>query len=185
MPNGDPTFNLEEQEAWFDRIAEPINLIVAEHGLILDKYYHEGSSWDLRFSHPLGGNASIEVMNAGDVVRLSTIWYLDDYDQFTRFLHRRDPIDVELLPDSISNALLDELDAILATPLDKWTQSATGYEDVWGKFSKSQFTSMGRSFPLPKSLQGTDQACVPPSASGRGCVKTSKRLLRWERRVAE
>lgn len=149
MPNGDPCFNLDEQEKWFSRIAAPIRKFVSEHGLVLDKYYHDGPSWDLRFGHPLGGNASIQVMNAGDVARFSTVWYLDDYDQFTRFLHWRDPIDVKLDPDAISKALLDELEAILATPFGNWTKIATGYKEEWGMYSKPQFEAMGPSHPVP------------------------------------
>ena len=114
MPNGDPNFDLDEQEEWFGRIAIPIQDFVAKYGLVLDKYYHDGPSWDLRFGHPQGGNASIQVMNAGDVARLSTVWYLDDYDQFARCLHWREPVDVELDSDSISRALVNELEAILA-----------------------------------------------------------------------
>ena len=156
MPNGDPNFNLDEQEKWFGRIAKPIKNFVAEHGLALDKYYHDGASWDLRFGHPLGGNASIQVMNAANVARFSTVWYLDDYDQFTRFLHWRDPVDVKLDPGSISRALLDELEGIIATPLGKWTKVATGYEREWGRYSKAQFEAMGPSYPLPTSLRDAD-----------------------------
>ena len=156
MPNGDPNFDLDAQEEWFGRIATPIKDFVAERGLVLDKYYHDGPSWDLRFGHPLGGSASIQVMNAGDVARFSTVWYLDDYDQFTRFLHWRDPIDVELDADSISRALLDELEAILATPLGKWTKTATGYKREWGRYSKAQFEAMAPSYPVPTSSRDAD-----------------------------
>ncbi len=156
MPNGDNSFNLDEQEKWFGRIAAPINDFIARHGLVLDKYYHDGASWDLRFGHPLGGNASIQVMNAGDVARFCTVWYLDDYDQFTRFLHWRDPIDVPLDSGSISKALFSELEAILATPLGEWTDIATGYATDWGTYSKDQFQAMGLSYPLPISVQLAD-----------------------------
>lgn len=151
MPNGDPNFNLDEQEEWFGRIAAPIKNFVVRHGLVLDKYYHDGPSWDLRFGHPLGGNASIQVTNAGDVARLSTVWYVDDYDQFTRFLHWRDPIDVGLDIDSITKALHEELAAILATPLGKWTKIATGYKRAWGMYPKAVFEAMGPTYPLPTS----------------------------------
>lgn len=95
MPNGDPNFSLDEQEKWFGRIAAPINSFVAEDGLVLDKYCHDGPSWDLRFGHPWGGNASIQVMNAGDMARFSSVWYPDDYDRFVRSLRWRNPIDDE------------------------------------------------------------------------------------------
>ena len=153
MPNGDPEFNLVEQDQWFGRIATPINDFVDAHGLVLDKYYHDVPSWDLRFGHPRGGNASIQVMNAGDVARFCTVWYYDDYDQFTRYLHWRDPIDVSLDSDSISSALRDELEAILAIPLGQWTEAATGYRLEWGRYSKAQFEAMGPSYPLPILLR--------------------------------
>ncbi len=152
MPNGDWNFNLDEQEEWFGRIATPIKNFVAEHGLVLDKYYHDGASWDLRFGHPLGGQASICVINAGDVAQIITSWHLDDYDKFTRFLHWRDPIEVELDAEAVSRALLEEFEAILATPLGQWTRTATGYQKEWGEYSKDQFEAMAPSYPPPKSV---------------------------------
>lgn len=156
MPNGNPEFSLEEQEEWFSCIAAPIERFVAEKGLVLDKYYHEAATWDLRFGHPSGGNASIEVANAGDMARLTTVWYLDDYDKFTRYLHWREPVEVELDAEAISNALFVELEAIVTTRPGEWTQTATGYQETWGKYSKAQFEAMGRTYPIPISSDETD-----------------------------
>jgi hypothetical protein len=156
VPNGNPEFRLNEQEAWFAKIAKPISLFVAQHGLVLDKYYREVPSWDLRFGHPLGGSASIQIMNAGVVARICTVWHLDDYDKFTRFLHWRDPVDVELDSESIFQTLAEELRAILATPLDNWTKVATGCEESWSGFSTAQFESMGPTYPIPKSLSASN-----------------------------
>ena len=52
--------------------------------------------------------------------------------------------------ESISKALLDELDSILATPLGKWTKIAAGYESVWGEYSKSEFESIGPTYSVPR-----------------------------------
>ena len=154
MPNGNPNFSLEEQDAWFEPISDPICQFVSKHGLYLDKYYHESPSWDLRFGHPLGGNASIEVMNGGNIARLSAVSCLDDYNKFTRFLHRREEVEVPLNAEGISGGLMEELIGTLGTPLGKWTEVRSDYRDIWGRYTRTEFESMGPNYPIPKNVTG-------------------------------
>jgi hypothetical protein len=65
VPNGNPSFDLAEQEAWFAPLAQTIGELGRKHNLLLEKYYHESFSWDLRFNHPRGGHASVTVWNGG------------------------------------------------------------------------------------------------------------------------
>jgi hypothetical protein len=149
LPNGNPSFQLTHQEAWFAPIAQAINDVALEHNLLLEKYYHESPSWDLRFNHPLGGQASLSLSNGGDLAKVGSVWHLDDYDLFTRFLHWRKPRDVARDPASVRRELQVELATVLALPLGQWNQIARGYERIWGQFSKAAFNSMAPKYPDP------------------------------------
>jgi hypothetical protein len=87
--------------------------------------------------------------------------------RFCSCLHWRDPIEIELDSGTMSRALRDQLEAILATPLGQWTKIATGYKKEWGMYSKAQFEAMGLSYPSPKSIRVADRASTPPASSGR------------------
>lgn len=150
MPNGNPSFNLSEQEAWFAPLSQVITDLAHRHNLLLDKYYHQGPSWSLRFNHPRGGQASVSVSNGGpEVAKVDSVWHLDDYDRFTRFLHWRKPRDVPKDPESVRRELELEFSALLAVPLGEWNQVATGYERVWSRFSKAAFLAMTPKYPDP------------------------------------
>ena len=150
MPNGNASFNLSEQEAWFAPLSQAIGDVARRHNLLVDKYYHDGPSWSLRFNHPRGGQASVTVSNAGpDVAKIDSVWHLDDYDRFTRFLHWRKPREVPKDPDSVRRELELEFSALLSVPLGEWNQVATGYERVWSSFSKAAFLAMTPKYPDP------------------------------------
>ena len=151
MPNGgNPNFNVVEQEAWFAPLSQAIGEVARKHNLLLEKYYHEGLSWDLRFNHPRGGQASVTVWNGGpEVAKVGAAWNVDDYDRFTRSIHWRHPRDVPKEPDIVRRELEVEFTSILAVPLGQWNQVETGYEKVWGQFSKAAFQAMAPKYPDP------------------------------------
>lgn len=150
MPNCNPNFNLSEQEAWFAPLSECVGNVARRHNLLLEKYYHESPSWSLRFNHPRGGQASVTVSNGGpEVAKVGSVWHLDDYNCFTRFLHRRQPRDVSKEADCVRRELELEFATILAVPLGEWNQVARGYELVWGRFSKAEFQAMAPKYPDP------------------------------------
>lgn len=150
MPNGNPSFNFSEQESWFAPLSQAIGDVARRHNLLLDKYYHEGPSWTLRFNHPRGGQASISVSNGGpEVAKVHSAWHLDDYDRFTRSIHWRQPRDVPKNPEAVRRELEFEFRALLEVPLGEWNQVATGYERVWGQFSKAAFLAMTPRYPDP------------------------------------
>jgi hypothetical protein len=149
VPNGNPSFDLSEQEAWFAPLSQVIGDVARKHNLLLEKYYHEGPSWTLRFNHPQGGQGSVAVSNGGAVAKIGSVWHLDDYDRFTRFLHWRQPRDVPKEPDSVRRELEFEFSTLLTVPLGQWNQVASGYERVWGQFSKTAFLAMAPKYPDP------------------------------------
>jgi hypothetical protein len=152
LPNGgNPSFKLSEQEAWFAPLSQVIGDVARRHNLLLEKYYHESPSWSLRFNHPRGGQASVSILNGGasSVAKVESVWHLDDYDQFTRFLHWRRARDVPKDSESVRRELEIELAAILAVPLGQWNQVAKGYERIWGQFTKAAFLAMAPKYPDP------------------------------------
>lgn len=151
MPNGDPDFDLEYQEAWFAPIAKTIEAFAESHNLLIAKYYHDSPTWDLLFNHPKGGQARLCITNqAPDIASIDSAWHVDDYDRFTRFIHWRKPRDVAKTPDAIDAALREELAAILSVRKGDWNEVATDYERTWGRYTKEQFEAMAPLYPEPK-----------------------------------
>lgn len=150
MPNGDPEFDLRGQEKWFAPLAGVIETFALEHNLFIDKYYHDLPSWDLRFSHPKGGTASISISNiAPDHANIGSVWYVDEYDRFTRSLHWRAARSILKQPEVVLKALAEEFHAIIAVPFGAWNQVARDYEQIWGHYTKEQFYAVGPHYPKP------------------------------------
>lgn len=150
MPNGDPTFDLAAEDAWFTPMAESLHAFANRHNLLLDRYYHHSRSWAFRFNHPRGGQAAIEAHHlAGDVAGVGSIWHLDDYDRFTRFIYQRKPRHLLKTEPHLSGELDTELAALLALPLGSWNQVVDGYQPVWGHYTKEQFLKMRPAYPDP------------------------------------
>ena len=148
MPNGDRHFDLRLQEAWFAPLADAIEAFAREHNLFVDKYYHDTPGWDLRFSHPRGGNASVCITNLGpDRAGIGSSWYVDDYDRFTRSIHWRSVRSIEKDARLVREGLAAELDAIVAVPFGAWNQVAKGYEDAGGAYTREQFLALGPQLP--------------------------------------
>jgi len=150
VTNGNPDFNLREQEEWFAPLAAAITAFARAHNLLVDKYYHESTSWDLRFNHPRGGQASIEVYNeSADFAGVGSGWHLDEFECFTRSIHRRARRKIAKEPVLLARELANELAAITAVPLGQWTQVAKGYEQIWGQYTKQEFERMTPRYPDP------------------------------------
>jgi hypothetical protein len=150
MPNGNPSFNLVDQDAWFAPLSHVFDEMARHHNLLLEKCYHENAAWDLRFNHPRGGQASVTVPNRGEWATVGSVWYRDDHDQFTRFIHYRPLRNVPKEPALLGAELERELAEILAVPLGQWNRVAKGYEEIWGQFTKEQFHALARKLPDPR-----------------------------------
>ena len=150
MPNGDPTFDIDAEDAWFAPMAEALQAFAKRHNLFLDRYYHHSRSWSFRFNHPRGGQASIAVHHyEGDAAGVGFSWHLDDYERFTRYIHWRKPRDLPRTEPLLSRELDAELAAVLALPLGSWNQAADGYQPIWGQYSKEQSLKMTPLYPDP------------------------------------
>src|SRR5262245_14965727 len=91
MPNGDPNVHVEtlpRLEYFFSTLSEVLNAFSSKHDLLVDKYWHQFPSWRLSFRHPKGGVACLEVMKEEDGIKIYSYWWLDKYDEFTRYSKR-------------------------------------------------------------------------------------------------
>jgi hypothetical protein len=150
VPNGDPTFDVAAEEAWFAPMAESLHSFAKRHNLLIERYYHDGRCWTFRFNHPRGGQASIDAYHyRGDAAGVGSSWHLDDYDRFTRYIYWRKPRDLSKAEPDLSRELDAELAAILAVPFGSWNQVADGYGPIWGQYSKEQFLKMTPVYPDP------------------------------------
>jgi hypothetical protein len=150
LPNGNPDFNLESAERYFAPISTCLENFAKRHNLFVDKYYHESESWNLRFAHPKGGNASINVGRLSKrEVSVSSVWHVDDYDSFTRSVHRREIKPIAIDPDDLREALREELLAILDVEPGMWTEVADGYKAYWSRYTKEEFEALPPHYSQP------------------------------------
>ena len=157
MPNGlshDPQWDniLAGYEAFFAPIGTSLIAFAARHNLALEKYYHDAPCWSLRFAHPSGGEAKVEVWrNTDKTVKVTGVWWYDDYDAFTRNLRYAEDILCEPISETIEPALLKTLRAVTAFEPGSWSQVASGYRKYWERtWSKSQFEKLNAWLPKPK-----------------------------------
>ncbi len=150
MPNGDPNFDVEDMELFFAPIADAVHEFAKRRNLLVDKYYHDSWVWSLRFNHPKGGQASMQ-LRRDDVnhLLLSSVWYYDDYERFTRYLDSRQEHEVPCEPVALGYALETELKNIVAEEFGNWNQVAGGYENNWGRHPKEEFVRMAPKLPVP------------------------------------
>jgi hypothetical protein len=69
MPNGDPDWYETEfprLEAFFAPLAKEVREFAATNRLSIDRYDHQAPGWSLRFRHPQGGEAYVEIRRADD-----------------------------------------------------------------------------------------------------------------------
>jgi hypothetical protein len=155
MPNGDDDFvnKLPELNLFFSRIEPTITAMAKDHNLEISKYYHEGSSWDLCFSHPKGGAAKIQIVkedNINDRAAIFGCWWLDDYDSFSRSIKNLNKHIVSVAPEQLRQVLEESLTEILSWELGEWTSVHSDYQVIWGKNTKQDFERMGPKYSYPK-----------------------------------
>ena len=150
MPNGNPDFDAEKLDKWFEPIASVIEDFAKRRNLLIDKYYHDSPSWCLRFEHPKGGDAYIALLRdfAGQLL-ISSAWNFSCFEEFTMSSHCRDGEIIERAPGRVAKTLEREFLAVTDLELGNWTSISGGYEDVWGEYSKEEWLSMKSNLPDP------------------------------------
>jgi hypothetical protein len=148
MPNGDPNFDFRDMELFFAPISDAIHEFARRKNLLVDKYYHDGRDWSLRFNHPKGGQASIVLRrDEKDGLRICSIWHFDDFEKSMRFLYARDERSCLRNATVIAKSLEDELQGIVDVNFGAWQQ---GHECAWGKHTRQEFEAMIPKYPNPK-----------------------------------
>jgi len=128
MPNGhanDPHYDqiMVGYEAFFAPLSDLLTDFAKNHNLLVEKYYHDAPVWSLCFSHPKGGSAKIDLARDDKLLAsIIGIWWVDDYDSFTRSIKKTETITSEPIVEKISPILTDTLNKILAFTPDEWIQ---------------------------------------------------------------
>lgn len=151
MPNGDLHFNYVEMDEFFSPISDTIITFGADHGLHHSKYYHDFPSWDLCFTHPKGGQAKVSICRSDDdSVSVECVWWFDDYEKFQRNLWRSKSYPTKRVASVLYHDLEVAFYEVLRLGLGNWTEVATGYEEIWGRYSREQFRDMAPKWPTAK-----------------------------------
>jgi len=77
---------LPKIKAFFRKISHILNKFAQRHNLNIEKYYHDGPSWDFLFRHPEGGVCYIEVRMFDERhVELCGDWSIYEIDSGTGY----------------------------------------------------------------------------------------------------
>lgn len=149
MPNGDMTPEaFARLEEYFAPLAACLEDFAARHHLLVDRYYHDSPSWALCFAHPRGGSAKIDVVRAAEgALEVHSIWWLDVYREFTRYLRDGTLRPCEVSAAALEPVLAEALAEILSWTPGDWTRTARGYGNVWGRFSEEEFARLSPRYP--------------------------------------
>jgi hypothetical protein len=135
---------------YFAPIGGVIGDFAQQHGLLLEKYYHESPTWSLCFGHPKGGQAKVDVSaDSEQHVVVQGIWWLDDYASFTRSLLWGEKHGIARQPAAIADALEQSFRDVLRWELGNWNQVATGYRPYWEAFTPDAFVRFSNPWPEP------------------------------------
>ena len=152
MPNGDPSFDekkLPFLEAFFDRIALPLNTFAQRHNLRIEKYTHQSPSWDFTFKHPKGGVGKIEVLKKTDTsIKVNAYWWIDNYEKATRSIKNLNPIEMSIGDPDLINILDQILQYVVQWDIGSWDKVVSGYESIWHSMDRETFNDLS-SYPDP------------------------------------
>ena len=125
MPNGDPNFHVTELptlEAFFGRIADDLTAFATEHGLRIERYYHQLPSWEFCVDHPVGGSAYMELRRVDDATfRIHSAWWVDDRGARKRYSRFATSPDHSVARSDISRLLREAYDTVRAWKPGQWT----------------------------------------------------------------
>lgn len=118
MPNGNPEYQEKvpsDVEAFFAQIANVLNNFGSKHDLLLERYYHSAPCWKFNFRHPKGGAGSIDVFKESeDSLKIYAHWWIDDFDNFARFLRTEETPAFEVDSVNLAETLEKQLRRILS-----------------------------------------------------------------------
>jgi hypothetical protein len=153
MPNGDPFASPTEWKSiktFFQGLSPILSTFAATHNLAIDEYYHESPSWTFRFRHPKGGAGGIHVERVNDsTIRVGGSWYIDEFENFTRYLKSDEGSDLILGAIDVRELLEKKLKDIVTWNKSDMT-SFPDYERFWSLYSREEWLQMSPIERLPK-----------------------------------
>ncbi len=154
MPNGNPKWKekeLPKLERFFNRIATVLEEFAQIHNLMIERYYHEGPGWTFMFQHPKGGSGQIEIERSGqNAILIRCSWYIDDYDNNTRWLKYPPGQKCSLDHATLKAVLEESLRQIFSWNKEDLEPLKSKYY-AWSKhFSKAEFDEQRSKYPTPK-----------------------------------
>jgi hypothetical protein len=153
MPNGDYSLSPEdwaEIKAFFRELSPILCSFAAAHNLAIDEYYHDVPAWTFRFRHPEGGGAGIQLMRVNEsTIRISTMWYIDEYETFTHYTKSAAGSDVLWRAINLREILEQSLREIASWNKGSLTPHP-GYEKFWSRYTKEEWQQMSSTERLPQ-----------------------------------
>ena len=153
MPNGDPfasPIEWKNIKTFFQGLSPILSTFAASHNLAIDEYYHESPSWTFRFRHPKGGAGGIHVERVDDsTIRVGSSWYIDEFENFTRYLKSDEGSDLILGAIDVRELLEKKLKDIVTWNKSDMT-AFPDYERFWSLYSREEWLQMSPIERLPK-----------------------------------
>ena len=146
-------------ESFFEPMAATLSAFADERNLLIEKYRHEGFVWSLKFRHPRGGEAVVQVYRKeverkdSETVVVRGDWWVDDYPAGTRSIRRGRSRQLERCQTQLLiSALEDSLDQFLAWVPGLWDQVIYGLGGDWARYwrSKDEFDRLLLRLPEPR-----------------------------------
>ena len=132
-------------------IGEYLNGFAESYHLLLEKYHHTHPVWNLCFSHPISGKAKIEIEHGDDELTIMGIWWVDNYDTFTKSTKKTKSVRCGVSTAELHPLLLKTFREVLSFAFGDWSQVTTGYQGIWDEaWTKEQFEELSRQWPLPR-----------------------------------
>lgn len=144
---------LPKIQEFFSEISDILIDFAEGYNLLIDKYFSQLPAWYLRFTHPRNGEAYIEVArNIEDMIGMSGHWFIDNYDEFKRYIKTSAPVLIPIKQKKLLyQYLTKELGIILAWDKDSWSLISKDYKRDWGRYSKEKFYEMKNTLPFPET----------------------------------
>ena len=156
MANGDPfasPIEWKNIKTFFQGLSPILSTFAATHNLAIDEYYHESPSWTFRFRHPRGGAGGIHVERVDDsTIRVGSSWYIDEFENFTRYLKSDEGSDLILGAIDVRELLEEKLKDIVTWNKSDMT-AFPDYERFWSLYTEKNGCKCHRlnAFPNPSS----------------------------------
>ena len=152
MPNGNPEFQETVPlyvEAFFAQFANVLHDFCSNHNLRLERYYHESHCWMFTFRHPKGGVGSINVCKGPeDSLTIEASWWIDDFDEFARFLLTDDTPEYKVHSENLAETLVNQLKKILSWEKGQLTRGDEDFEPYWKPY-KEELAAYEERLPRP------------------------------------